>query len=103
MGTSICLMAKRFGLSRSTLLYYDSIGLLSPSERSDSNYRLYSGADVERMELIDVYRRAGLPLVDISRVLSSDPGTLTEPVVAFTTRWEWVPGEEIQPYDCAVH
>ncbi len=31
----------------------------------------------------------------------SDPGTLTEPVVAFTTRWEWVPGEEIQPYDCA--
>ncbi len=31
----------------------------------------------------------------------SDPGTLTEPVVAFTTRWEWVPGEELQPYDCA--
>ena len=31
----------------------------------------------------------------------SDPGTLIEPVVAFTTRWEWVPGEEIQPYDCA--
>jgi len=33
----------------------------------------------------------------------TDPGTLTEPVVAFTTRWEWLPGEEIQPYDCAVH
>jgi hypothetical protein len=31
----------------------------------------------------------------------SDPGTLTEPVVAFTTRWEWVPGEELQPYNCA--
>ena len=31
----------------------------------------------------------------------SDPGTLTEPVVAFTTRWEWVLGEEIQRYDCA--
>ena len=31
----------------------------------------------------------------------TDPETLTEPVVAFTTRWEWVPGEEIQPYDCA--
>ena len=30
-----------------------------------------------------------------------DPGTLIEPVVAFTTRWEWVPGEKIQPYDCA--
>jgi hypothetical protein len=32
----------------------------------------------------------------------TDPGTLTEPVVAFTTRWEWVPGESIQPYECAV-
>ena len=31
----------------------------------------------------------------------TDPGTLTEPVIAFTTRWVWVPGEEIQPYDCA--
>lgn len=32
----------------------------------------------------------------------TDPGTMTEPVVAFTTRWEWVPGEALQPYDCAV-
>lgn len=33
----------------------------------------------------------------------TDPGTMTEPVVAFTTRWEWIPGEALQPYDCAVH
>jgi len=32
----------------------------------------------------------------------TDPGTMIEPVVAFTTRWEWVPGEALQPYDCAV-
>jgi len=32
----------------------------------------------------------------------TDPGTMTAPVVAFTTRWEWVPGEAIQPYECAV-
>jgi hypothetical protein len=30
----------------------------------------------------------------------TDPGTLTEPVLAFTTRWDWIPGEEIQAYDC---
>jgi hypothetical protein len=30
----------------------------------------------------------------------TDPGTMTEPVVAFTTRWAWIPGEYIQPYDC---
>ena len=32
----------------------------------------------------------------------TDPGTMTGPTVAFTTRWEWVPGESIQPYECAV-
>lgn len=71
-------LARRFGLSRSTLLYYDSIGLLSPSRRSRANYRLYSEADIRRMELIDIYRKAGLPLADIARVLSSDRGTLAD-------------------------
>ena len=71
-------LARRFGLSRSTLLYYDSIGLLTPSGRSPSNYRLYSDADLERMELIDVYRKAGLPLADIVRVLASDGDSLAD-------------------------
>lgn len=31
----------------------------------------------------------------------TDPETFTEPFVAFTTRWVWVPGETLQPYDCA--
>jgi len=74
---TISQLARRFGLSRSTLLYYDSIGLLSPSARSRANYRLYSAADVERMEAIDQYRRAGLPLADIARLLATDGGELT--------------------------
>ena len=49
---TISQLARRFGLSRSTLLYYDSIGLLSPSARSDANYRLYSRNDIERMERV---------------------------------------------------
>jgi DNA-binding transcriptional MerR regulator len=71
-------LARRFGLSRSTLLYYDSIGLLSPSGRSGANYRLYTEEDVRRMERIDVYRRAGLALADIARVLDSDDTPLAE-------------------------
>ena len=74
---TISQLASRFGLSRSTLLYYDSIGLLSPSLRSRANYRLYSDADVERMELIDLYRQAGLPLKDVARVLDSGQGAAT--------------------------
>lgn len=73
---TISRLARRFGLSRSTLLYYDRVGLLRPSNRSASNYRLYSAADVDRMEQIDVYRKAGLPLADISRALAADRGSL---------------------------
>jgi DNA-binding transcriptional MerR regulator len=36
--------AKHANLSRSTLLYYDRIGLLRPSGRSRAGYRLYNGA-----------------------------------------------------------
>ncbi len=75
---TISQLASRFGLSRSTLLYYDTIGLLSPSVRSRANYRLYSDADVERMELIDLYRQAGLPLKDVARVLDSGQGAATQ-------------------------
>jgi DNA-binding transcriptional MerR regulator len=73
---TISRLARRFGLSRSTLLYYDSIGLLRASGRSAANYRVYSPRDVGRMEQIDLYRKAGLTLDDIARVLEADRGTL---------------------------
>jgi len=65
-------IGKRFGLSRSTLLYYDTIGLLAPSGRSESNYRLYTDKDVQRMERIKTFRDAGLPLAAIKELLQSD-------------------------------
>lgn len=64
-------LAKRFGLSRSTLLYYDSIGLLRPMDRSSGDYRRYDGAGVERLERILRFRDAGVPLADIKRILDS--------------------------------
>jgi DNA-binding transcriptional MerR regulator len=64
-------LVKRFGLSRSTLLYYDKIGLLEPSARSVSNYRLYSQKDLERMEKVITYRNAGLPLDSIMDILEA--------------------------------
>lgn len=62
-------LGKRFRLSRSALLYYDRIGLLSPSARSTGNYRVYSDSDRRRMERIQTYREAGLPLENIARLL----------------------------------
>jgi DNA-binding transcriptional MerR regulator len=69
-------LAKKFGLSRSTLLYYDSLGLLTPSARTEGRYRLYSNDDVKRLEQICLYRKAGLPLEEIRRVLESPESSL---------------------------
>lgn len=69
-------LAKKFGLSRSTLLYYDSLGLLIPSSRTEGRYRLYSNEDAKRLEQICLYRKAGLPLEDIRRVLDSPESSL---------------------------
>jgi len=61
-------LAKTVGLSRSTLLYYDKIGLLRPTNRSGGNYRLYSTEDVERLRRICAYREMGIPLKQIGQL-----------------------------------
>jgi MerR family transcriptional regulator, thiopeptide resistance regulator len=73
---TIGILAKKFQLSRSTLLYYDSIGLLKPSSRTRAAYRMYSKDDARRLEQICLYRRAGLPLEDVKRVLDSPENSL---------------------------
>lgn len=62
-------LVKKFGLSRSTLLYYDKIGLLKTTTRSESNYRLYSQEDVDRLTKIVTYKEAGLSLEAIVEIL----------------------------------
>lgn len=69
---SITELARAFGLSRSTLLYYDRIRLLIPSARTRSNYRCYSEDDKARLEAICTYRQAGLGLDDIRTLLSAE-------------------------------
>ena len=69
-------VAKKYALSRSTLLYYDSIGLLSPSGRSESNYRLYSDNDLQKMDRIKLFRSTGLSLESIAVLLEKEGSEL---------------------------
>ena len=64
-------LARKFGLARSTLLYYDRIGLLMPAQRSEAGYRLYSSNDRNRLATICSFRQAGLSIEDIHRILST--------------------------------
>lgn len=65
-------LARQFGLSRSTLLYYDRIGLLKASGRSEAGYRAYSQHDRDRLASICSFRQAGLGIEDIRRVISEE-------------------------------
>ena len=67
-------LAKRCGLTVRTLHHYDAIGLLAPSARSGSGYRLYNRDDIARLHQIQALRRFGLPLTDIGTVLAN-PGS----------------------------
>lgn len=66
---SIIKLCREYNLSRSTLLYYDSIALLKPSERTNSNYRMYSEEDKAKLGQICLYREAGVPLEQIKKLL----------------------------------
>jgi MerR family transcriptional regulator, thiopeptide resistance regulator len=66
---TVSKLARRCGLSRSTLLYYESIGLLKAAPRTSANYRGYGEKDLRRLEQICVYRAAGLKLEDIRTIL----------------------------------
>ena len=72
---SVGKLARICDLSRTTLLYYDSIGLLRPSARSGAGYRLYTEDDRKRLEQINVFREMGVPLEEIKNLLSvNEPG-----------------------------
>lgn len=68
---SISGLAGVCGLSRSTLLYYDRLGLLKPCGRTGSGYRYYTAVEQGRLERICHFRQAGLTLKEIRAVLSS--------------------------------
>jgi DNA-binding transcriptional MerR regulator len=67
-------LARACGLSRSTLLYYESLGLLRRPPRTDGNYRAYGDADLARLRQIGVYRKVGLRLASIRAVLDQPRG-----------------------------
>jgi DNA-binding transcriptional MerR regulator len=68
---TVTKLARRCGLSRTTLLYYESIHLIPPPQRSGSNYRYYDEKDVQRLLEIRSYREAGLTIEDIRAIMST--------------------------------
>ena len=73
-------LARATGLTVRTLHYYDQIGLLTPSRRTDAGHRLYDADDVARLYRISLLRGLGFPLDQITGVLE-DPEWQLAPAV----------------------
>lgn len=58
-------LAGRIGLSVRTLHYYDEIGLLSPSGRTEAGHRLYAAGDIARLQQIKSLRHLGFSLEEV--------------------------------------
>jgi DNA-binding transcriptional MerR regulator len=66
-------VANLSGVSVRALHHYEDIGLLVPTDRTKAGYRLYSQADLLRLQQILLCRELGMPLEEIRRFLD-DPG-----------------------------
>lgn len=66
---SIGEVSRRTGIPVKTLRFYSDEGLVPPSGRTRGNYRLYTEADVVRVDLVRSLREAGVGLVGIRAVL----------------------------------
>ena len=63
-------VSKLTGVSIRTLQYYDKIGLLKPAEYTESGYRLYDDAALEKLQQILLFRELEFPLKDIKDIIT---------------------------------
>ena len=63
-------VSKLSGVSIRTLHYYDTIGLLHPTEVTEAGYRLYDDTALERLQHIMLFRELQFPLKDIKEIIN---------------------------------
>ncbi|WP_416306468.1 Zn(2+)-responsive transcriptional regulator [Neptunicella sp. SCSIO 80796] len=63
-------LAKQTDISVETLRYYESKGLISAAQRTESGYRLYSNADVQRLNFVLQAKKVGFSLKEIDQLLN---------------------------------
>jgi DNA-binding transcriptional MerR regulator len=70
---SIEQVSARTGLTKRTLRYYEEVGLLQPTDRTEGNYRRYCEDDLQRIDRIKELRDLlGFSLTDIRQLLNTE-------------------------------
>lgn len=65
-------LARRTGLSVRTIRFYSDSGVVAPTGRTHSGYRLYDVRAVARLELVRTLRDLGAGLEEVRRVLDAE-------------------------------
>src|SRR4051794_32555529 len=68
-GLKVGESARRTGLTIRTLHHYDELGLLRPSGHTESGHRLYTAADVARLQQVLSLRQLGFSLDEVRACL----------------------------------
>ncbi|PSO95825.1 MAG: heavy metal-responsive transcriptional regulator, partial [Cyanobacteria bacterium QS_6_48_18] len=68
-GLLIGELSRRVNLPTQTIRYYERLGLITPPERTASQYRLYSEEAIERLQFIQKAKIFGLSLDEIKQLI----------------------------------
>ena len=68
-------MTSALGISRATLLYYESHGAVAPNKDEKTGYRSYTNDDVQRLMCGVMLKNLGMRTADLTEWLSGDPFT----------------------------
>ena len=60
------------GISSQNIRYYEKQGLLCPARNEENSYREYSDNDIERLKLIRLFRKLGMPIEELRRLLNGE-------------------------------
>lgn len=64
-------VAESVGLSLRTIRYYEEIGLVAPSGRTEGGFRLYTDSDVDRLRLVKALKPVGMSLETMGELLEA--------------------------------
>lgn len=69
-------LAKRAGVNRETIRFYERIGLLPKPKRSQSRYRVYEQEQLQRLQFIIRAKGLGFSLTDVAGLLGIADGRI---------------------------
>lgn len=64
----------KIGLSRKSIRYYESVGLLNPTRNRNNDYREYTEEDIKKLKVIKFLRELNVPIKDLQLL---DKGEIT--------------------------